>query len=140
MLPYTRARLREIVETLRVDVLQLPGRRPPGLGHNALAGVIYSLSFAAVLFQVATGFALYAPMSESPFPALFAWIVPLFGGDAWVRVWHHATLWFFVLFFIVHVYLVGYHDQVERRGIVSSIVSGWKFVERDESDAPGESE
>ncbi len=36
-------------------------------------------------------------------------------------------LWFFVLFTIVHVYLAFYHDYIEGRGTISSIVGGWKF-------------
>jgi Ni/Fe-hydrogenase 1 B-type cytochrome subunit len=31
---------------------------------------------------------------------------------------------------MVHVYLVFYHDYVEGRGIISSMTSGWKFVEK----------
>ncbi len=85
------------------------------IGHNALAGFIYFLTFLAFLFQSATGFALYASMSHSWLPHLFAWIVPLMGGDFRVRQWHHAMMWFFILFAIVHVYLVFYHDYIEGR-------------------------
>jgi Ni/Fe-hydrogenase 1 B-type cytochrome subunit len=40
-------------------------------------------------------------------------------------------MWFFILFALVHVYLVFYHDYIERRGVTSSIIGGWKFVEED---------
>ncbi len=82
------------------------------------------------LFQVVTGFALYSSMSSSFLPGLFAWVVPLMGGDFAVRQWHHALMWFFVVFTIVHVYLVAYHDYVEGTGVTSSMVGGWKFVRR----------
>jgi Ni/Fe-hydrogenase 1 B-type cytochrome subunit len=36
-------------------------------------------------------------------------------------------LWFFVTFIIVHIYLSFYHDYIEGRGTVSSIIGGWKF-------------
>ena len=49
-----------------------------------------------------------------------------------VRHLHHTLLWFFVGFIIVHVYLSFYHDYIEGRGTISSIVGGWKF-ERDKS-------
>ena len=39
-------------------------------------------------------------------------------------------MWFFIVFSMVHVYLVFYHDYVEGRGVISSMVGGWKFVER----------
>jgi Ni/Fe-hydrogenase 1 B-type cytochrome subunit len=41
-------------------------------------------------------------------------------------------MWFFIVFVIVHVYLVFYHDYIEGRGTTSSIIGGWKFVRDDE--------
>ena len=75
----------------------------------------------------ALGFALYSSMSTATWTRLVAWAVPLMGGDAAVRQWHHVMMWFFVVFTIVHVYLVFYHDYVEGRGTTSSMVGGWKF-------------
>ena len=132
-LPFRKAQVEEIGEVLKVDVLQTQLRGRISVGHNALAGFIYFLSFLAFLFQSVTGFALYSSMSSSMLPRLFRWIVPLMGGDFAVRQWHHAFMWFFVVFAIVHVYLVFYHDYIEGRGTTSSMVGGWKF-ERD--DAP----
>jgi hypothetical protein len=40
-------------------------------------------------------------------------------------------MWFFILFTVVHVYLVFYHDYVEGRGEVSSMFGGWKFIEEE---------
>jgi len=130
-IPHRKEQFREILETLRVDILQLKARGRIALGHNPLAGFIYFLSFLAFLFQAVTGFALYSSMSESWLPRLFAWVVPLMGGDFAVRQWHHAFMWFFVVFVIVHVYLVFYHDYVEGRGTTSSMVGGWKFERTD---------
>ena len=103
------------------------------LGHNALAGLIYFGTFLAFVFQTITGFALYSSMSSSWLPRMFTWIVPLMGGEFGVRFWHHLFLWFFVTFVIVHVYLAFYHDYIEGRGTVSSIIGGWKF-EREKRD------
>jgi Ni/Fe-hydrogenase 1 B-type cytochrome subunit len=72
-------------------------------------------------------------MSHSFIPRMFTWIVPLMGGEMGVRYWHHLLLWFFVGFIIVHIYLSFYHDYIEGRGTISSIVGGWKF-EREKSD------
>jgi Ni/Fe-hydrogenase 1 B-type cytochrome subunit len=130
-IPYSRAHWREIAEVLKVDILQTTPEGRISVGHNALAGFIYFMSFLVFLFQAVTGFALYSSMSDSLFPRLFHWIVPLMGGDFAVRQWHHAFLWFFVIFTVIHVYLVFYHDYVEGRGTTSSMVGGWKF-EREE--------
>ncbi|HWQ36218.1 MAG TPA: Ni/Fe-hydrogenase, b-type cytochrome subunit [Blastocatellia bacterium] len=126
-IPLRREQWHELSEVIRVDILQLRLRRIVRLGHNALASLSYLAAFLVFLFQSATGFALYADMSSSWIPKLFRWVVPLMGGDATVRQWHHAMMWFFILFIIVHVYIVFYHDYVEGRGTTSSMISGWEF-------------
>lgn len=131
-IPFKKAQFREMGEVLKVDVMQTKIRGLISIGHNALAGLIYFLSFLVFLFQAITGFALYSSMSDSFFPRLFAWVVPLMGGDFAVRQWHHVFMWFFVVFVIIHVYLVFYHDYVEGRGTTSSMVGGYKFEREDE--------
>jgi len=130
-IPLRRAQWREILDVLQIDVLLMKVRGAISLGHNALAGLVYFLSFLVFLFQAMTGFALYSSMADSPVPRLFTWVVPLMGGDFAVRQWHHALMWFFVVFAIVHVYLVFYHDYVEGRGTTSSMAGGWKFERED---------
>ncbi len=130
-IPYTRKQWREILDVLRIDILQIRERPLPSIGHNALAGFTYFLLFLAFLFQVFTGFGMYAAMSQSWLAGLFAWVVPLMGGDFAVRQWHHIMMWFFIIVAMIHVYLVFYHDYVEARGTTSSMVGGWKFVEKE---------
>ncbi len=125
--PVKPSQVKEMVEIMRVDVLQTRLRGAISIGHNALAGLLYFLSFLAFLFQSLTGFALYSSMSRAWLPQRFAWVTPLMGGDFAVRQWHHAFMWFFILFTVVHVYLVFYHDYIEGRGTTSSMVGGWKF-------------
>jgi Ni/Fe-hydrogenase 1 B-type cytochrome subunit len=122
-----KSQMTEFWQVLKVDVLQMKPGEIESLGHNALAGMVYFLSFVVFLFQSLTGFALYSSMSSSPLPRLFHWIIPVMGGDFSVRQWHHLFMWFFVVFTIIHVYLVFYHDYVEGRGTASSMVGGWKF-------------
>jgi Ni/Fe-hydrogenase 1 B-type cytochrome subunit len=135
-IPHAGKQLREIVETLKIDILQVKSGGHLAVGHNALAGFIYFLSFLVFLFQAFTGFALYSSMSSSLLPRMFAWVVPLMGGDITVRQWHHLSLWFFVSFTIIHVYLVFYHDFVEGRGTTSSMFGGWKFEREDLMKSP----
>ena len=127
---HKKEQFREVADVLRVDILQTRVKPLESIGHNTLAGFTYFISFLAFLFQCVTGFGLYAAMSDAWLPRLFSWIVPLMGGDFAVRQWHHMCMWFFILFSIVHVYLVFYHDYVEGRGVTSSMVGGWKFVEK----------
>jgi Ni/Fe-hydrogenase 1 B-type cytochrome subunit len=131
-----RSQWREVGDVLRTDILQVRDKPLASVGHNALAGLTYFGSFLAFLFQAVTGFAMYAAMSKSWLPHVFAWVVPLMGGDFAVRQWHHMMMWFFIVFAMVHVYLVCYHDYVEGRGVASSMVGGWKFIEKRPPTSP----
>lgn len=118
-------------DVIRIDILLQKNKEHLAIGHNALAGFIYFFVFLAFAVQCITGFGLYAAMSDWWLPQLFAWVPGLFGGDFALRQIHHATMWFFILFSIIHVYLVFYHDYVEGRGETSSIIGGWKFIEEE---------
>ena len=126
-LPLTRAQWRGMWDLTLVEVLQIKKSGRYHVGHNIVAATSYFFLFLAFLFQTVTGLALYSSMSTLRLTHIFDWIVPLFGGDANVRFWHHAILWIFVLFIVVHVYLVFYDDYVEGGGEMSAMVSGWKF-------------
>lgn len=126
----------EMARVLRVDIMLGKIERPlESIGHNALAGLIYFLSFLVFLAQVMTGLALYSAMSTSWMGKMFAWVGPLLGSDLAVRQLHHVLMWFFPAFIIVHVYLVLYHDYVEGRGVLSSMAGGWKFIDRESDTA-----
>jgi Ni/Fe-hydrogenase 1 B-type cytochrome subunit len=131
-LPITKKQWRGLLEVLQVDIFQVKLRRALELGHNMLAATSYFVLFLLSLFQVATGFALYSDMSSSWIPKLFKWVVPLMGGDQAVRQWHHLAMWLFIVFVIIHLYIVLYHEYVEARGTAASIISGWKFRRDDE--------
>ena len=129
-LPLTKAQWQDIYRVLRVDIMLGKVEHPlQEVGHNALARVSYFVSFLVTLALAATGFALYAPMSDARLPRLFTWVVPLMGGDQNVRQWHHILMWFFPVFILIHVYLTFYHDHVEGRGVMSSMAGGWKFID-----------
>jgi Ni/Fe-hydrogenase 1 B-type cytochrome subunit len=131
-LPFRKEQWNEIIEVLKVDILLGKAHTVESVGHNSLAGFTYFLTFLAFLFQCATGFGMYAAMSDAWLPRMFAWVVPLMGGDFAIRQWHHMMMWFFIVFSLVHVYLVFYHDYVEGRGVISSMAGGWKFLPRPE--------
>jgi Ni/Fe-hydrogenase 1 B-type cytochrome subunit len=133
-IPTTKAAFQEIVEVSKIDILQVSVKGRIHIGHNRLAGLIYFITTFIFFFQALTGFALYGPTSHSILGKLAAWVVPLMGSEAVVRQWHHAMLWFYVLFGLVHIYLVFYHDYVEGRGTTSSMVGGWKFEREDQRD------
>jgi Ni/Fe-hydrogenase 1 B-type cytochrome subunit len=133
--PLTRRQLSQIGAVLKVDILQSTDKPVHTLGHNSMAYFTYAGTGLLTVFQIASGYALYAPMSKSWFPKLFLWVTPLFGSEFSLRIFHYAVMWAFVVFTIIHVYLVFYHDYVEGHGVLSSMIGGWKFMEKKEIEA-----
>ncbi|MDR3060109.1 MAG: Ni/Fe-hydrogenase, b-type cytochrome subunit [Prevotella sp.] len=134
-IPFKKSQWKELFEVIKVDVFMIKNKPVDSIGHNQVASCTYFVMFLAFLLQCITGFGLYAQMSTSALPKLFAWMVPLMGGDLVVRHIHHYAMWFFILFAIGHIYLVCYHDYIERRGVTSSMIGGWKFVEEEVAKA-----
>lgn len=130
-IPFTAKQWKDILNVLKVDILQVVSKKINDVGHNSLASLTYFMTFIAFVLQSLTGFGMYSAMSDSWFPKLFVWIVPLLGGDMPTRNLHHILMWVFILFAMIHVYLVFYHDYIERRGVTSSMIGGWKFIEED---------
>ena len=129
--PYSKFHWKDMWEVIRFDVFLKKDVKHFAIGHNALAGFSYFILFLMMLVMVFTGFALYSNMSTAWFPKLFTWVIPLLGGDIMVRVVHHVFTWGFILFTLIHVYLVLYHDYVEGRGEISSMGGGWKFIDEE---------
>jgi Ni/Fe-hydrogenase 1 B-type cytochrome subunit len=134
-LPLHRSQFQQVWAVLKVDILQSSNQPVHTLGHNSVAYFTYTSTLLLSLFQIASGFGLYAPTSESWFPQLFSWVVPLFGSEQNLRLFHYAITWAFAIFTLVHVYLVFYHDYVEGHGVLSSIIGGWKFMEKHRAEA-----
>ncbi len=133
--PFNRKTWNNFWHVLKIDILLLNEEVPDveniSIGHNSVATLSYLAMLFIAILQVLTGFALYADTSGWWLPKLFSWVIPLFGGDFMVRSIHHTSMWLFILFTIVHVYLVFYHDWLEGRGEVSSMFGGYKFVRED---------
>ena len=125
-IPVTAKQWRKLWGAVRLYLWLAPWPRTPAIGHNPLQGVAYFGVVLLMAFQIVLGFGLYAAMSEGWLPRLFRWVSPLFGGDMLLRQWHHITLWAFVVFLILHVYLVSLNELKVPQGIFLSILTGWK--------------
>ncbi len=132
--PFNKKMWNNFWHVLKIDILlmneDVENLSNVSIGHNSVAALSYIAMFLVALVSVFTGFALYADMSSWWLPDLFSWVIPLFGGDFMVRTIHHISMWLFILFTLVHIYLVFYHDWLEGRGEVSSMFGGFKFVRR----------
>lgn len=130
--PFNKKMWHNFLHVIKVDVLLANEKKPDikdiSIGHNSVAAISYVILFLLALVQVFTGFGLYSSTASWWLPKMFAWVVPFLGGDFIVRTIHHTTTWLFILFTLIHVYLVFYHDWLEGRGEVSSMFGGYKFV------------
>ena len=130
--PFTRKNWNNFWHVMKIDVMLMNEQEEDvtkiSIGHNSVATLSYIVMFILAVVSIATGFALYADLSEWWIPKLFTWVAPLLGGEFMVRTIHHVVMWLFIFFAMVHVYLVFYHDWLEGRGEVSSMFGGYKFV------------
>lgn len=128
--PHSRRQFREIFQVICIDLLHICKLPVNSIGINSLAGFVYVVVHLLLIFQVITGFGLYASLSTAWFPHLFTWVNTLFGGESSVRYWHHLNMWILLIFTGWHIYLSWYHDYLEGRGTISSMIGGWKFIEK----------
>lgn len=99
------------------------------VGHNPVAALAYAGIFALFVLQIISGFALYSQYQ----PGGFAWTIfaPIFLliDNQNLRLLHHFVMWFLAGFMINHLYSAALMDIKERNGVVSGIISGYKFIE-----------
>ncbi|MHB2018268.1 MAG: cytochrome b/b6 domain-containing protein, partial [Candidatus Xenobia bacterium] len=79
-------------------------------GHAPLANISYLAVYLGIALAALTGMILNAQAHYTPAWRAFAdWGLWLFAGNLnAVRLVHHAMLWFFAIFFLVHLYLAVY--------------------------------
>ncbi len=110
-----------------------PEQAPHYLGHNPMQQLSYTGIYLVTLLMVVTGFIMYGQAEPGGFfYRAFNWAVPLLGGLQTVRFLHHVLTWVFVIFLPIHIYLAARADVWEHQGSISSIISGGRFVPKDE--------
>jgi Ni/Fe-hydrogenase 1 B-type cytochrome subunit len=122
-----------LVKMVRFYLMIRPEKAPRYLGHNPLQQFSYTMMYGLAALMVVTGFALYGQSNPGGFIyGATNWIGALFGGMPVVRFVHHVGTWGFLIFIPIHVYLALRADHLERTGVISSIVSGGRFVPADQ--------
>jgi len=122
-----------MVKQIKFYLLLDTDRAPHYLGHNPLQQLSYTALYGIAAIMVVTGFAMYGQSNpDGFFYQAFNWVGILFGGMPVVRFIHHVLTWAFLIFIPIHVYLAIRADHLERTGVVSSIISGGRFVPRHE--------
>jgi Ni/Fe-hydrogenase b-type cytochrome subunit len=106
---------------------------PHYLGHNPMQQLSYTGMYLVGAVMVTTGFAMYGQSNPGGFIwTLFHWVPNMVGGLQMVRSIHHVATWAFLIFIPIHVYLALRAEMMEHTGTISSIVSGGRFVPKDE--------
>ena len=104
---------------------------PKVLGHNQLAATAYVALVALLVVEIVTGFVLYAVLGVEPAATLFGWVRELVGLQT-IRLVHHLAMWGVLAIAVFHVYSCFLVDNIEKNGILTSIVNGYKYPTREE--------
>ena len=105
------------------------------IGHNPLAQVaMFLILILPVIFQICTGFALYAEGhgTDSWWYAAFGWVFGIFNYDSMsVHTYHRLMMWVIVVFSMVHIYAAIREDIMSRQSLLSTMISGWRYFKDD---------
>jgi len=122
-LPITPRNIKNLVSTLKYYAY-LSDNEDHRLGHNALAGIAYCITFIIAGLQILSGFYMLYPES-----ALWqTWGLKLLGTQQQGRFLHYLFMWYFLLFAFAHIYIVVWNDIRSKEGLISSIFNGSKYT------------
>ena len=132
LLPVTGTSFRNLGRVARAYFTLDHERMPNYVGHNPLQQWWYTLLYVVGIVMIVTGFSMYGQSNPTGMIyKVFDWVPFVFGGLQRIRFIHHATSWVLVLYIIFHVYLSVRSDYVERGGVVSSIITGGRYIPTD---------
>jgi Ni/Fe-hydrogenase 1 B-type cytochrome subunit len=130
-LPVSGKRLRGIWNTFAFYVF-LKKDSPAFVGHNPLAGLIYTAVYGLCLVLIATGFAMASAGAHvDSMLSSFQFLIPLCGGLQMARFVHHVCMWLVIGFAAHHVWSAFLVGTVERSSLIDSIFSGYKVLTPD---------
>jgi Ni/Fe-hydrogenase 1 B-type cytochrome subunit len=105
------------------------------VGHNALAGVTYTIIFLLMLWEILTGLAMYNNILGNRALGFFIGWLPRLIDIQYLRLTHFLIMFAFFVFVIHHVYSAVLVSWEERNGLIESIFTAYKFVPEDELEA-----
>jgi len=104
------------------------------VGHNPLAQLAMFLMYTlGAIVIILTGLALYAEQWGWGLPWMnaFGWVIVLLGEPQTVRTIHHLTMWYLVLFAVVHVYMVFREDIMSGQSVIGTMINGIRSFKRE---------
>jgi Ni/Fe-hydrogenase 1 B-type cytochrome subunit len=102
------------------------------IGHNPLQQLSYTFTYVVAVVVALTGFAMFGQANPGGFwYAVTQPMTTAIGGIQIVRLIHHLCVWWFIIFPIIHIYLVLRKEITEHGGGLSGIVSGGHYIDAD---------
>lgn len=134
--PLTRSFWQGVWKTIK-HYLFIGELHDSSVGHNPMAQLAYWIFIGlGGLVQIVTGFAMQGePYANTWKGAWLEWLRTLLGSGDAIHYVHHLVAWLIVAFIFIHLYLVFRAEYLENNGEVSSMFSGYKFIEVDEEEA-----
>lgn len=121
-----------LVKQVKYYLMIDPERAPHYIGHNPLQQLSYTTTYVLTVVMVLTGFAMYGQAAPGGFfYTLTNPLVSLVGGLQVIRLTHHLSTWWFIIFPVIHVYLVLRAEITEHGGGLSGIFSGGHYIRAD---------
>lgn len=132
--PFSKREMTEIIREFKFYFMV--SKRPPDVvGHTSFGGLTMLIVFAAFIFQIISGFALYSVThSGTLWTVLGGWLTGVMALPT-IRLFHHLIMYFILSFMLLHVYISWYSDIHEKNGILGSIFGGYKFISGKEYDS-----
>lgn len=136
-IPHTKAQWALGAATVKYYLSGFKGKAPLYYSHNPLAGIYDSVLFLAMTTQAISGIAMFLLHVEGVASVALANGLGTSAhdeahGPEWLLVVHVIGAVVIIGFVVSHFAALALHDIFERRGLVSSMISGNKFFDEDE--------
>lgn len=97
--------------------------------YNPLQALTYLCVAAVIIIAALTGCALYqgSVFGFIKAPDSFLWVNDLLGGEPATRIVHILSMWFFIIFVMIHVYMSIMITMVNKDRTFTSILTGYKL-------------
>ncbi len=120
--PVNSRNLKNLVDSIKL-YSYLGTKKSSRTGHNSLAGLAYIITILVAIAQLISGFYLLYPESV----AWQRWGLGLFGTQQEARLIHYVSMWYFLCFVVIHLYLVIWNDIQSKEGLTSAMFNGCKY-------------
>ena len=97
--------------------------------YNPLQALAYLFIGLVIIFTAITGAALYKGMAFGLINTTesFRWVNAMLGGESYTRIWHYLSMWIFIIFVAIHVYMSILASAVNKDKTFTSIFTGYKL-------------